>query len=346
MRYFLFVCILLQQPLVFGQVDSIQLNRYHSAFVEFAPVYTRNNIDEQFEYRTLSYGVGGSLGLLEGYKLNIEGNLNFKYIPAYARQADIGSFIDHPNLDEQSPYNYWGWNMGPALYFGGQHQLELSFLLGFGRYNRTDPFIKRVDMDATVRTGYRYISNQGWIINPGIALNLGWRGFSQPIYSAYLKAAWTFKKPTIWYDISNRNKYKLGQSVHISGFGYLFNLSLDFVGIGLQVDHYFLNRPAISLGYSVAARCGLQWEGDLTPAVQSMLTLLVGRSPIKFEISGGGNLPLYDPIPYLDQFEFLHAGMGLRIVPDGFPVFMRFGAATTSILYTGLGLHFGGTKAN
>lgn len=117
-------------------------------------------------------------------------------------------------------------------------------------------------------------------------------------------------------------------------------MTLDILGANLRFDHFLHNGEYVDLGYGLSGRAGLNFDGAGFSASASFVALF-GRISSKFEFTLGPNLPLggysWDSSLW---YEKLHLGLGYRYVPDGSPLTLRVGLATTGILHLGVGLKF------
>jgi len=68
------------------------------------------------------------------------------------------------------------------------------------------------------------------------------------------------------------------------------------------------------------------------------LIALFGKRANKFEIAAGYNRPTQEHINY---YEYIHLGIGYRLLPDDFRFTFRFGIASTGFIQGGIGFRLG-----
>ena len=304
---------------VFTQVDLILANNY-------------NKPTKKPKYYTTGFSIGLDFGITESYQSNFNWKIGYRYIHNYANYDAIGFSNNAQTIDNN--YNYNGLWTGPSFIIGQKHKWECSIILGGGRMHRKTPKITNGEMEFAVQTGYKFVSKNDFALRLGVSSNFGRNVFFSPLYSGYLSVGYVIKKS----NTKVQKKTKQARYFSISISPYLLSLTLDIIGLDAQFDHFIFNNENINIGYNIAGRRALNFDGDIQTSFNVGLIGLFGSNNHKFELSFGPNFPInYD---YPELYEFVHFGMGYRWISKQEKIIIRLGSSTTSILRFGVGVRF------
>lgn len=334
MRKIVLICLLLVTFTGFGQ------DRH---FYKNTVFHVQGNLFEAQHYNSPKYhplrqftgvAVGASTDLLSSPSFRFDVRLGYRYINDYANPQAI--IYSSGNTNEY--FDYHGAYSGFGFYLGNRHSWETALIFGLGTMSQPSQSFRSITGELGAQTGYMFVSQKGFVIRAGMAIDLARNGFFSNMYSGYFGLGYAIQKDQGIIEPKSEPREKDRPYFNATLSGYIGNVSGDFVGVNLRLDHLIHNGTYVDLGYGISGRAGISYFGSSMSTSASFITL-IGQGNNKFEFTLGPNLYFEDgSFTYYDWYDFLHLGFGYRYVSESSPLTMRLGIATTGILHFGVGL--------
>ncbi len=315
-----------KNTILFGQGDLIKTEYYNGAKDE--PLRETNG-----------FSLGASTGLIATPNFQLDLKLGYRYIKDYAHPDAVGFSKSNPAADHVFFDYHGGWT-GLGFNLGRRHLWESSLIIGGGLMKKPSFSLSLGELEMGLQTGYKYITPFGLVLRAGVYGNFARNTFFTKMYTGYVGLGYAFQKSQgVVTDKEQHPKQDPYFNINISG--YIGNLTSDFVGVNLRFDHFLYNGYSVDLGYGVSTRVGLDFDEEINFSASASFIALFGKSSSKFEFSLGPNFPFEEiNTNFLAWYEAIHLGLGYRFVPKEFPLTLRMGSATTSIIHFGVGYKF------
>lgn len=343
MKNAVLILAMLTGYLAIGQEKEFYKNTVLHAQYDHIVVNNYNAPELEPQRETIGFLLGGSTDILATPNFQLDVRLGYRFVSAYAHPNAISFYNQNPEESDDIFYNYHGGRTGLGFNIGQRHVWESAIIVGGGVMKKPGTGLSSSEMEMGFQTGYKYIGTGGLVIRTGLSSNLARNGFFSPMYSGYLGVGYAFQKTEGIYTPGKRKKEL--PYVNVSLIGYIGSVNTDLIGGKIRVDHFLHNGQYADIGYGVSLQGGLDLYGDRIYSVSPSFIGLFGANENRLEFSIGPNIPFGDiSYDYLEGFQFVHLGLGYRLVPDEAPITIKMGTSTTSILHFGVGWRFSRKK--
>ncbi|MFK8044911.1 MAG: hypothetical protein AB8B72_05410 [Crocinitomicaceae bacterium] len=332
MKTIVFVFFLNVPFFIIAQQKEYYQNTTVFAEGDFIRAQTYNNPESnpQNDSYGIFVGISSDAFATPRFHLNLLGG--YRFVQDYANFE----VIDRSTLMLiESDFVYHGVTFGLGMAYGRKHLWETTGFIGTGTMYATNGLLKRREIDVGIETGYKYISPIGYTIRVGHRKNIGRNFFESTMKSIYFGFGYTFQK----------SKGKIADYIPpeepnygiLTGSAYLFAFTGDIIGLNLRYDYIPINGKKIDLGFGISGQAGVHFYGNLVPSMAFYTLALIGEKSGKLEMSAGVNVPFTNnSVP----MQYIHAGIGFRLVSKDNPYSFRIGTATTSVFNIGIGCKF------
>jgi len=308
------------------QTNIYEANMYERYFVK--------DVSSSFRFSDLyAFELGANLGVLS--VPNFSFTWNFAYQRFLTRRTLQPFEIEvNSNYKRVEIKGFDKVILGPVFFIGKLHQFEFGFKSSLGIYNVTYTKNNSIEsyrniFEYNINLGYRYFKRNGLVLRGGLSFNRSFLDNYQ-MYNGYLGIGYGIGKT-----ISIPKKERKKSFLILNGTGFIGDLQENYIGIGLNLEHFLYNTNVVNVGYTFGGRYSLNDNGISSNVLLGGVLLFGYNAKNKLEAKLGASIPISGNNDFY-FYQFIDVGVGYRYINKKYSFSM--GVSTLGFLNGSLGL--------